>query len=243
MSTICLHFVVTFWGKIRIFEGLIIMLRIGEVLKQYRGNMSLRVVSDLTGISHTHIRNIELGYDARNLRPVLPSPEHLRIFANTYHCNYEELMEITGYLDSKSVKEDYSDYTGNRQLDLFKMRLKQLRETKGLSYAELALETRISPKELERLENSTDKIPPIETLYSLSYVFECTPDYIGGYTDSPRGINPNTPRPAELTDFLLQQSVMFQGIPLTVEDKKKINDVLSAIFMEVKKRHSKKEQA
>jgi transcriptional regulator with XRE-family HTH domain len=215
------------------------MPKIGEVLKQYRGKMSLREVSDLTGISHTHIRNVELGYDARNLRPVIPSPEHLRIFANTYHCSYEELMEITGYLDPKLTKENYSDNTVNHQLNAFKMRLKQLREKKGLSYAELALETRISPEELQEMEDSIDRLPPIETLYSLSFAFDCTPDYIGGYTDSPRGINPNTPRPAELTDFLLQQSVMFQGIPLTIEDKKKINDVLTAIFVEVKKRHKK----
>lgn len=216
------------------------MPRVGEVLRKYRGNMSLREASERTGISHTHIRNIELGADARNMRPVNPSPEHLRALASIYHCNYEELMEIAGYIEPKT---DHSAYMLNQQVRLFKSRLKELRETKGLSYAELALETRISPEELERLENHAEKLPSIETLYSLSNVFDdCTPDYIGGYADAPRGINPETPRPAELTDFLKQQALLYQGIPLTMEDKKKINDMLSILFMELRRKNSKKEQ-
>jgi transcriptional regulator with XRE-family HTH domain len=68
---------------------------LGEYLKERRTekDLSLRRVSELSGISHTEIKRIEDGLRRQ------PSPQILRSLAKALDAPYEELMELAGYID------------------------------------------------------------------------------------------------------------------------------------------------
>lgn len=76
-------------------------LSLGEYLKALRQkkDLSLRSVSDLSGVSHTEIKRIEDGLRKQ------PSPQVLRSLAKALDATYEELMELAGYIDD-DVDED-----------------------------------------------------------------------------------------------------------------------------------------
>ena len=69
------------------------MKKLGKFMKEKRGAMglSLRDASKLSGISHTHIRDIE---DGRSI----PSFEMVMKFLKAYTVGIEEFLKQTGYL-------------------------------------------------------------------------------------------------------------------------------------------------
>lgn len=74
--------------------------KLGQYLKELRGTLSLREVSQRTNstLSHSYIGDLEKGKNARG-NPTRPTPDTLKILANVYGTSYEKLLKLAGYLD------------------------------------------------------------------------------------------------------------------------------------------------
>ncbi|QJD87586.1 helix-turn-helix domain-containing protein [Cohnella herbarum] len=89
--------------------------KFGEKLRELRGKMTLRDVAKLTGLSHTYIRDLELGNNRKTNKPPIPSRETLRKLSEAYDHPYGDLLEYSGYFDGlsddkkKQLKEAYND--------------------------------------------------------------------------------------------------------------------------------------
>lgn len=70
---------------------------LGEFLEKLRGKMSLRKAAEKSGLSHTYIRDLELGVNRVTKTPIRPTPETLDRLSTAYNYPYEELMKIAGY--------------------------------------------------------------------------------------------------------------------------------------------------
>lgn len=105
------------------------MTSLGELIKSLRGKESLRDASERIGISHTYLDTIEKGRDKRSGNPVNPTPETLRLIATAYNYSYEELMEVAGYIEQKSigVNSNQEALTVKEERDVAK-RMKKMRE-------------------------------------------------------------------------------------------------------------------
>lgn len=76
------------------------MSSLGELLKNLRGNRSLREIAEITGLSHTYIADVEKGYRRGTKTFINPSPDTLKRFADAYNYPYETLLEKAGYLQN-----------------------------------------------------------------------------------------------------------------------------------------------
>ncbi|RXT05278.1 helix-turn-helix domain-containing protein [Ammoniphilus sp. CFH 90114] len=75
---------------------------LGVFLKKLRGKRSLREISSISGLSHTYIRDLELGYNRTTNSPMKPSMDSLKRLAKAYNFPYEELLKKAGYVDNES---------------------------------------------------------------------------------------------------------------------------------------------
>lgn len=89
---------------------------LGNLLKQLRGKRTLREVAELTELSHTYISDIEKGFRRGTKKPIHPSPDTLKRFAEAYDYPYEELMKVAGYLNDE---EDFQTFSSNPSLNHF----------------------------------------------------------------------------------------------------------------------------
>lgn len=85
------------------------MKTLGELLKELRGNESLRDASKRIGISHTYLDTIEKGFDKRSGKHVNPTPETLKLLSKAYKYDYKELLIKAGYLEPDISKEAQSE--------------------------------------------------------------------------------------------------------------------------------------
>lgn len=92
------------------------MKDLGRLLKELRGNRSLREVAEVTELSHTYISDIEKGYRRGTKKPIHPSPDILKRLAEAYGYPYEELMRVAGYLEDE---EEYQEFASNPELNHF----------------------------------------------------------------------------------------------------------------------------
>lgn len=74
------------------------MNELGKLLEELRGKRSLREVAKATGLSHTYIRDIEIGIRRGSKTPITPSPEALKKLSHVYQYPYGELLKKAGYL-------------------------------------------------------------------------------------------------------------------------------------------------
>ncbi|SDY22217.1 helix-turn-helix domain-containing protein [Thermoactinomyces sp. DSM 45892] len=85
---------------------------LGELLRQLRGKRSLRDVAKETGLSHSYIRDMEVGIRQTTGSPLKPSPEALKKLSNAFHYPYDVLLKMAGYLpdefDSERIEEKLS---------------------------------------------------------------------------------------------------------------------------------------
>jgi transcriptional regulator with XRE-family HTH domain len=214
--------------------------KLGKKLQELRtkNNLSLRDAHHLTGISHSYIRNIENGFDPRSGRPIYPSPDTLKKFAQAYGASYDELLKLAGYASIEQIKKDDEEEVKKERNRLFRERFIELKNSYGLTLQEISNEARVSVEYLTKLEKGKE-IPTIETIYNLAATFEVTPDYLAGYTDDPKAVHPDTPKLASLTEFLEQHAVMYAGLPLTQEDKERVLQALQLIFLDAMQRNRK----
>lgn len=76
------------------------MNEFGKHLEELRGKLSLREASERIGVSHTYIRDLELGKKKE------PTRETLEKIAKAYNVPYFDLYEKAGYHDETKKKED-----------------------------------------------------------------------------------------------------------------------------------------
>jgi transcriptional regulator with XRE-family HTH domain len=72
---------------------------LGRFLEKLRGNKSLRKVADESGLSHSYIRDLELGVNRKTNAPIRPTPDTLKKIAKVYDHPYGKLMIAAGYFD------------------------------------------------------------------------------------------------------------------------------------------------
>lgn len=110
---------------------------------------------------------------------------------------------------------------------IFAKRIKQLREGKGDSQESLAAIFNYSKQAVFNWEIN-GKIPRDKVLMKLAERYETSSDYLLGYTDdsSPTKATSDLKKPKDLQKILEQHEIMFNGAPLTEEDKQDILDIV-----------------
>lgn len=69
---------------------------IGDFIKKYRGDMSLRDFAEKCGISHTHLDSIEKGFDPRTGKTVRVTVDTLKKIANAMNMTINDLLIQSG---------------------------------------------------------------------------------------------------------------------------------------------------
>jgi transcriptional regulator with XRE-family HTH domain len=66
---------------------------------------SLRESAKRSGLSHGYIRDVELSVNRKSKAQIVPMPQTLRKFAYAYRVNFNELMQIAGYVEKGETDE------------------------------------------------------------------------------------------------------------------------------------------
>ena len=82
------------------------MNNFSNIIKEKRLAMklSLRNASQLIGISHTYLNNLEKGVDHRTGIKNKPTPETLQLIATAYDLDYNYLLQSCGYIEETSLE-------------------------------------------------------------------------------------------------------------------------------------------
>lgn len=83
-------------------------------------------------------------------------------------------------------------------MESFKDRLKELRETEGISMYQLALALNVSPAAICKWENGNAE-PKVSYLISISEFFDCSLDYLIGITNDYRANTISSVAPQKFT--------------------------------------------
>lgn len=92
---------------------------LGKFLEKLRGKMSLREASKKSGLSHSYIRDLELGNNRKTNAPIKPSLYTLKSLAAAYGYPYHKLLKETGLLDdnlNSEVNEELEKYVTKDEL-------------------------------------------------------------------------------------------------------------------------------
>lgn len=122
----------------------------------------------------------------------------------------------------------------------FGKHLRRLRESRGYSIRQLSMRSGVSFGQISKIENGRRGVPKPETIEKLSNGLGVDYDYLmslAGYVS-----NDETAETMELTEFLKKANVLYHGTPLTEEDKKRVEDVLTGLFWDAYKRNLKGEE-
>lgn len=116
-------------------------------------------------------------------------------------------------------------------LNIFSERLKELRESKGLTMVDLSRKMgSISQSALSNYEAGTRK-PGLEILMELAYFFNCSMDYLAGKTDYKNQDELLKKYPIEGEDVLeiIQGIEIYEESGLSVEEIKKLYEYINII--------------
>jgi transcriptional regulator with XRE-family HTH domain len=169
-----------------------------------------------------------------NLRQ--PDAEMIAKLAELYEVTTDYLL--TGETNKPQLKNDMA----HPNLQAFAYRLMIGMQQKGISIEQAAEECDVTPEYIQQLMTAPKKLPGASTLLNLAMLIDVTPDYLGGFTDDPKGYSPHTPKPKDLKAVLEQEEVMFDGAPLSEEDKEMILGVINALNIKAKKMNKKKKK-
>lgn len=125
--------------------------------------------------------------------------------------------------------------------------IKELREELGLSIHDLSSISGISVSYLSRVERGLRDIPNPNYLRKLASGLNMEYEKLlqaAGFLDSDDaivklGTPPKTPV-QDLKKILAQQEIMFDGVPLTDEDRRRVEDILTGLFWEAKQMNKRK---
>lgn len=79
---------------------------IGDFIKKYRGDMSLREFAEKCDISHTHLDSIEKGYDPRTGKPVRVTVDTLKKIASAMNMSVNDLLIQSGDVKIEELNFD-----------------------------------------------------------------------------------------------------------------------------------------
>lgn len=111
-------------------------------------------------------------------------------------------------------------------------RIRELRKQRKIPARKLAEILHISTKHLYDLEKGHRRLHE-DIINKLADIFDVPLDYLLGRTDSKKEIN-YSPPPQEIKD-IFEKPVMYQGSPLTEEEKEDIKKLLDAALKIIKK--------
>ncbi len=118
--------------------------------------------------------------------------------------------------------------------------LKDFRKLKGFTIRELADRSGVSAAYISQLENGNRGVPSPEILLKLSEGLNVSYNELmklAGYLETREQTADHPSRsPINLRRFLRDNDFVFDGIPLTDEDKEWIERMLTALFWKEKKR-------
>lgn len=77
--------------------------KLGEFIRQYRGNQSLREFAHKCGISHTHLDSIEKGIDPRSGKAVRITIDTLKKIAKAMNMSINELLIKSGEVSDEQI--------------------------------------------------------------------------------------------------------------------------------------------
>lgn len=77
-------------------------MKLGELLKELRGDESLRDAAKRMNITPTYLAMLEKGIDRRTGKPFRPTPETLKNIAKGYKFDYIQLITAAGVVDDPS---------------------------------------------------------------------------------------------------------------------------------------------
>lgn len=113
----------------------------------------------------------------------------------------------------------------------------ELRNKKGLTQTEAAKLLNISRSRLALYETNKRDIDT-ETLKVIADYFGVTVDYLLGRDG--KTTRSTEKKPKDLLKFLDESEVMFDGVPLTEEDKEKVRKALELAFWDAKQQNKRK---
>ncbi|WP_342417150.1 helix-turn-helix transcriptional regulator [Paenibacillus sp. FSL R10-2782] len=122
-------------------------------------------------------------------------------------------------------------------------RVKELSEKRGKNIKDVAKELGFSENAFYKWKSQS---PKSETIEKVADYFNVSTDYLLGRTDEPNSIPNKVPEwasPKDIRDFktMLEEDgpIMFDGVPISDEDKDKIKRVMEALFWEAKEMNKK----
>jgi transcriptional regulator with XRE-family HTH domain len=128
------------------------------------------------------------------------------------------------------------------QLKEFGIWFSKLRVASGYSsQRQLALTSNVSTTTVSRIESGNQKAEP-ETLAKLAPFLKVSFSEVmikAGYPVTDTG-EIEQKKPKDLQKFLDNQEIMFDGVPLTEDDKGKIRKALEIIFWDAKQQNKRK---
>ncbi|WP_217580994.1 helix-turn-helix domain-containing protein [Lysinibacillus sp. GbtcB16] len=87
-------------------------MRLGELLKELRGDEGLRDAAKRMNITYSYLAMLERGKDCRTGNTIKPTPETLLQIANAYKYDYFKLIEVAGFSDdpfyNPALKEPFA---------------------------------------------------------------------------------------------------------------------------------------
>ncbi|WP_231571723.1 helix-turn-helix domain-containing protein [Gordoniibacillus kamchatkensis] len=119
-------------------------------------------------------------------------------------------------------------------------RIKELRERQGWSQDQLAELLGMNRANVSNYERGVITNIPSEIIVKLAALFGTSTDYLLGTSttsDQQKQVErrSNTARnERDLRKFLQQSDVMFDGVPLSEDDRRRVQDVLTGLFWEAK---------
>lgn len=198
----------------------------GNRLKSLREKRGLKQnrVAQMLGVHNSTLAKYESGErEADN--------ETLTKLADIYEVSVNYLL--TGNREQKEIPD-------NLNLPIFSRRLSEGIKQKEIPIEKLAKECNVTQEYIQELMTSPKRLPGATTLLNLAMLLDVTPDYLGGFTDEPQGYSPLTPKPKDLKLVLEEEEVVFDGAPLSEDDKEMILGVINALNIKAKKMNKRK---
>ena len=90
---------------------------IGDFIKQYRGDVSLRDFAKKCDISHTHLDSIEKGYDPRTGKPIRVTVDTLKKIAKAMNMSINDLLIKSGDVKISDLAFDNAELVGNELIE------------------------------------------------------------------------------------------------------------------------------
>ncbi|MCM3716637.1 helix-turn-helix domain-containing protein [Alkalihalobacillus oceani] len=203
-----------------------INVQVGERLRNARkhAGFSQAEAGEELGVNNVSLSNIERGRTPITVALLIMAAE-------LYNVDVSSLLK--GIKDKKTTDVDIS------QVALFQDRLIELRTSAGISRDQLAEMTSLTAEEIREYESTADKLPKLQDLFDLAVALDVSMHYLGGWINDKEGYDEDLPKPIELTEFLNENMLLYEGVAMGKEDREMIKKTLYLVFFEIKRKQKK----